>query len=379
MLPRKMIPLPQAPGRRLMHRFQTALLLVALLASLLAGPVFAGEFQREFSFDTNELALSNLIGAIEISGGSSDQFTVIIEVRGDDAEEGLLDFVVEKGRKSSLAVKFPTDKHTKYVYPPMGLGSSTSFSFNCEEEVGGSWLKKIFSGVLGDRIKVAGRGSGLEVWADITIQVPEGHSLTMKNGVGQVRAENVDGDLVLDTSSGSVEVEGIRGDLLVDTGSGRVTVNEVRGDVVVDTGSGRVIVGDIRGNLLVDTGSGKVTINGVKGNLDVDTGSGSVQARRIESDQARIDTGSGSVVLELDRMGSGDFLVDTGSGSVELVLPSDASARIVADTGSGGIRNRVEDARIRRMEKDRLEMTIGDGDASVMLDTGSGSVTISRQ
>ena len=361
MLPRKMNSLPQAPTSRVLRRLQTALLLAVLLAVLPAGSVLAGEFQREFQFDAKELALSNLIAAIEIAGGSGDEFRVEVNVRGEDAEEGLLEFVTQEGSKSSLAVKYPTDKHDRYVYPPMGSSSSTSFTFKDEEDTGGSWLKQVFSGAFGDRIKVSGHGSGLELWADITITVPKGKTLTMRNGVGQVRAENVDGDLVLDTSSGSVDVEGIRGNVLVDTGSGRVTVSDVRGD------------------LLVDTGSGKVVVNGVKGDLNIDTGSGGVTARRIESDKARIDTGSGSVVLELDRMGSGDFLIDTGSGSVELVLPSDASARIVADTGSGGIRNHVKDARIRHLERDRLEMTVGDGSASVRLDTGSGSVTISRQ
>ena len=51
----------------------------------------------------------------------------------------------------------------------------------------------------------------------------------------------------------------------------------------------------------------------------------------------------------------------------------------MADTGSGGIRNKVQDAKIRHKDRDRLEMTVGDGDAKVLLDTGSGSVTIKQQ
>jgi lia operon protein LiaG len=361
MLPKKMIPLTRRVGSQMFRRLQTALVLVVLLSLGLASTAFAGDIHHEFKFDSRKLNVANLVGEIQVEGGSGDQFIVEIDVRGDDAEDGLLNFVVEKGSKSSLAVQYPTEKYTKYVYPPLGRMSNTSISWGNARETNGSWLKKVFSGAFGDRIKVSGRGSGLEVWADITIRVPEGASLTMKNGVGKVFATNVEGNLVLDTSSGAVKAESIRGDLLVDTGSGSVNVS------------------DVRGNLLVDTGSGGVRVNGVKGDLNIDTGSGSVKARRIESDEAKIDTGSGSVVLELDRMGTGDFVVDTGSGSVELILPSDASARIVADTGSGGIRNRIDDARIRHKDRDRLEMTVGDGEAKVLLDTGSGSVTISRQ
>ncbi len=338
-------------------------LLTLALSLLTVAAATAGDLDPTFHIDAKNLAINNLVGEVTVTGTAGDEFVVQARVRGDDAEPGLIDFVLDEGRKSSLNVVFPVDQTHKFVYPELGRGSSTTFSYRTDEngDHDRSWLKKIFSGMSGDRIKVSGRGSGLEVWVDLHIEVPAGAALTVKNGVGRASAANVEGDLVLDTSSGSVEVESIRGSLLVDTGSGSVQVSDVRGDV------------------LVDTGSGSVTINSVRGELNIDTGSGRVQARRIESDSAKIDTGSGSVVLELDRIGSGEFVIDTGSGSVQLVLPNDASARIQADTGSGGVKNKVTDAQIRHQERDELDMIIGNGDARVMIDTGSGSVTITRQ
>jgi len=102
-----------------------------------------------------------------------------------------------------------------------------------------------------------------------------------------------------------------------------------------------------------------------------------VKARRIGADKAKIDTGSGSAELNLDRMGDGEFIIDTGSGSIKLVLPEGASARITADTGSGKVHNEIAGAKIRHKERDEIDMTVGDGDAKVTLDAGSGSITIS--
>ena len=77
-------------------------------------------------------------------------------------------------------------------------------------------------------------------------------------------------------------------------------------------------------------------------------------------------------------MGKGSFVVDTGSGSIDFQVPPDASADIRADTGSGGISLDLAKARIRRHERDEVAVTLGNGDASVTLDAGSGSIQITQ-
>ncbi len=312
-----------------------------ILLTLLASAAVAAEFKKEFNFDGKELLVSNMIGKIEVVAGSSDAFRVLVSVQGEDAEEGLLEFITEEGSKSALAIQFPLDDHTKYTYPALGRNSSTTITFREESDHGGSWLKKVFSGFGGKKITVKGRGNGLELWADVTIEVPARRILEVRHGVGEIQAVGLEADVNLDTHSGPISVENLKGDLLADTGNGRVAALNVEGDVNIDTGSGRVRVANCKGaEILVDTGSGSVEVEMVSCEyLLVDTGSGGVEARGIEADKAKIDTGSGSVFLQLDRMGDGRFVIDTGSGGIELVLPADASARITADTGSGSVRN----------------------------------------
>ncbi len=348
--------------------------MVVLIWTAFAIPVLGAGFEQDFAFDGDELKIANMIGKVDVRRTSGDQIRVTVTVRGEDAEQGMVKFETDQGSKAELNIHFPTDKHKKYVYPELGRGSKTTISYR-DEQKGGSWLKKIFGG---DRITVRGKGSGLEVWADVLVEIPEGRSLEVKLGVGSIEAADVQADLVLDTHSGAITATNISGDLLADTGSGRVTLVAVEGNIHVDTGSGKVELGNCRGeSIFVDTGSGSVKAeNLICSDLNIDTGSGSVRARHVETDQARIDTGSGSVALQLDRMGTGRFVLDTGSGSIVLELPDDASAKISADTGSGSMNNELYGAIVKNKARREMTLVVGGGEANVILDAGSGSITV---
>jgi hypothetical protein len=59
-------------------------------------------------------------------------------------------------------------------------------------------------------------------------------------------------------------------------------------------------------------------------------------------------------------------------------VPPGASADIRADTGSGGISLDLAQAKLRRHEEDEVAVTLGNGEASVTLDAGSGSIHIGQ-
>ena len=339
-----------------MPRFRFCLVLPLILV-LLSVPSLAG-VEKQHSFSGDNLTVTNLIGTIRVEGHGGSNFEVRVRVEGDAAAADLIRIETREGADAGLAVVFPVEQHTRYVYPELGGNSKTTFSL---DDDGRGWMSRILGGVMGsDQIQVRGSGSGLRVWADVTVKVPSGGSLEVSHGVGSLEANGVSGELVLDVRSGSVAATDIHGDLNVDTGSGNVTVSEVTGELMVDTGSGNVEIESIRA----------VAIN-------VDTGSGRVRATSVSADEVEIDTGSGSVVLELDRMGDGEFNVDTGSGSISVKLPPGASARLKADTGSGGIDLDLGGAaQILHQDRDSLVAQLGDGGARVDLDAGSGSIRI---
>lgn len=370
-------------------------LALVLGLSLLLPSLAHAQLEQSVQLGGDHLVLVDLIGEVRVEGHAGSQFEIQVQIKGEDAVDGLLTVESEEeSGESRLFVRFPVEDEQDYVYPRMGRGSQSSFRFDPEDGDNG-WMSQLFS--TRRKIEVQGSGRGLEVWADVTVLVPANASCEVYLGCGSIEASNVNGALRLDTHVGGINVDGVEGAVLADTGSGHVELSAVNGDVEIDTGSGHVDVDSVKGELNVDTGSGHVEVRAVEGDrveidtgsghvrvqdvvckrLVVDTGSGGVQARRLSADEVRIDTGSGGIDLTLDAMGTGEFELDTGSGSIELTLPQDASARIEGETGGGRISVDLEGATIERMERDYVRLTVGEGTARVTMDTGSGGIRIS--
>jgi len=360
-----------------MNGYSGRALVVLSVLTLLSATAAAGEFTESFDLRADELKVINLIGEVLLEPADGDDFEVQVRVRGSDASREHIEFELDEGSDATLRVVFPLDNERRYVYPALGRGKST-LTFEHGEAGMGSWLGKVIKGLKGNKITVSGRGKGLELWADITIRVPRGRAADVRLGVGEIEAEGITGDLVLDINSGPVSARRVTGSVLGDTGSGSVNFSDIEGDVDADTGSGEVTIARCRGDRIhADTGSGTVHVEDAEcDKLHVDTGSGAVTAMRIKSDAAHIDTGSGSVKLELLRMGGGKYIVDTGSGGITLIMPEDASARVSADTGSGSIKLDMPGVEIGRKDRDELRFTVGDGEARVILDAGSGNIRI---
>ena len=384
------IPAPDsnAPGAR------CGLALAALVAAtVLSAPAFA-EFDESHRFDARSLEVTNLIGKVAIGQATGDEFEVEVSVRGADGVRRNIEIEQERGSRARLDVVFPVDDERRFVYPEFSRRRAQLWF---REGRSSSLLGEILRAVSGRRIRVQRSGSGMEVWADLTIRVPEGASLTLQHGAGDVEVRDLVADLEIDVKAGVMEAAGLDGQVELDVGSGGLTVEDVRGRLVmdtgsggasldrfegaalsIDTGSGSVAVSEVSAEAVeIDTGSGGVTVDGVETRrLMIDTGSGSVRVESAGADSAVIDTGSGRVHLALERMGDGRFEIDTGSGSIVMLVPDDLSARFDIDIGSGGIDVDVPIAKTLHKSRGEMRFIAGDGDASVVLDTGSGSVRV---
>ena len=384
------IPAPDsnAPGAR------CGLALAALVAAtVLSAPAFA-EFDESHRFDARSLEVTNLIGKVAIGQATGDEFEVEVSVRGADGVRRNIDIEQERGSRARLDVVFPVDDERRFVYPEFSRRRAQLWF---REGRSSSLLGEILRAVSGRRIRVQRSGSGMEVWADLTIRVPEGASLTLRHGAGDVEVRDLVADLEIDVKAGVMEAAGLDGQVELDVGSGGLTVEDVRGRLVmdtgsggasldrfegaslsIDTGSGSVAVSEVSAEAVeIDTGSGGVTVDGVETRrLMIDTGSGSVRVESAGADSAVIDTGSGRVHLALERMGDGRFEIDTGSGGIVMLVPDDLSARFDIDIGSGGIDVDVPIAKTLHKSRGEMRFIAGDGDASVVLDTGSGGVRV---
>jgi lia operon protein LiaG len=339
----------------------------ALVLSLfvLALPI-AGQQVERHTLAGPEVAIYNLAGSVRVESGTGSD--VVVEVTRGGANAGSLR--VEAGPfqgRQALRVIYPDDR---VVYRALGRYSSSTLTVQEDGTFGGS-------GRGGRRVKVSGRGDGLEAHADLRVMVPAGKRVRVALGVGRATVRDVTGDLAIDAASADIDASQTKGPLSLDTGSGNVTVTGVEGEVHIDTGSGNVAVSTAQGgDLQIDTGSGDITVSGARaGRLVLETGSGGIRASGLEAEEAMLESGSGSIQLELVTRPR-EVAIETGSGDVTVRVPDGFGASVDIDTGSGGIDLGGLTITATRLDRDHVSGTIGDGRGRVRIETGSGSVRL---
>ena len=336
----------------------------ALAACVVAATPLGAQQTYELSGDP--AAIWNLAGAVTVTGGGS---ALTVEVRREGSDAGRLEVATGAveldrdgvGRVNGLRVLYPDDR-ISYAGGDAELWVRDDGTF--------------FRGRDGGRrVRIRDSGDGMDAHADLTIRVPDGRSVHVYLGAGEVSVSNVDGELVVGAASADIRTSETSGSLVLDTGSGDIEVDGARGDVLLDTGSGDVDVRNVSaGEMWIDTGSGdveggRVTATGI----GVDTGSGDVMLSGVEAPEIMVDTGSGEVALGV--LGTGDLSVDTGSGDVTLTLPADWEGEVELDTSSGDIHSDFR-MTVEEMDEDYLRGRIGSGGGSLTVDTGSGDIRL---
>jgi len=170
------------------------------------------------------------------------------------------------------------------------------------------------------------------------------------------------------------------------TGDGSINADDLTGAVVLNSGDGSIRARHIEGSLRVRTGDGSISATEVAGRVEADSGDGSVELTG-RFDALDVRTGDGSVRLDvLD--GSAlktDWNVNTGDGSITLRLPANLDADLDAHTGDGGVHADGLSAQAERdpenrdrTDKDSLRAQLGKGGRMLRLNSGDGSINISR-
>ena len=193
--------------------------------------------------------------------------------------------------------------------------------------------------------------------ARLRVAVPRSANINAVSGDGSIRAEAIEGRIMLRTSDGSV------------------TVARLGGDVQIRSGDGSIRVDNATGKLDLETDDGSVTVEAQPSVLRLSTGDGSVR-----------------VALDPDTVMAENWDITTSDGSITLALPGQFSAEIDAETSDGVVRTNHpllgdeddredgdNDSRRERRERRRqLRAKIGDGGKLLKMRTGDGSIRIER-
>ena len=199
-------------------------------------------------------------------------------------------------------------------------------------------------------------GVNISPTARLRVAVPRNSNINATSGDGSIRAEAVEGKLMLTTSDGSV------------VGS------RLGGDIQIRSGDGSIRLDNVTGKLDLETTDGSIGIDARPSVLKARTGDGSIRAT-IEPDSVMDDnwdlsTSDGTVTLTLPGVFNGELDAETSDGVVRSSHP------LVEDINaerSGG-----EDRDERRERRRTLRSKIGEGGKLLRIRTGDGSIRIER-
>ncbi len=339
--------------------------------SLLAVTACASPAVERYVVDGDRIEVSNLAGAVRVVAGNGPSSEVFL-VRGGRDGSRLRVFRTVEGGVTHLHVIYP---ERRIVYRNMRGHGSTHLTVGTD----GCLAHRHAGPFSGHRVSISSGGFGMEAWADLEIRVPGGRAPTVRLGAGEIEARGLDGKVDLDVGNGPVTVQDTRGTLTVDTGSGSVRLAGHEGELSVDTGSGAVEIAKVHGgSVRLDTGSGHVSGADVAADqLVVDTGSGGVEMDGVRAQEISVDTGSGSVRIALEESPN-RMKVDTGSGGVTILAPENLGAVVDLSSGSGGTDTDFTISGLRH-DHGELHGTIGDGRGRIVVDVGSGGVSLRRR
>ena len=191
--------------------------------------------------------------------------------------------------------------------------------------------------------RFVGIGFHISPQARLVVSVPRQSTLDARSGDGSIRAEHLDGRVILRTSDGSVRALAIKGELEIESGDGSITVE------------------DADGIARLSTGDGGITTSGRFDALKVKTGDGSVTVRADRGSEAK-----------------SDWSITTDDGTVAVYLPDGFNGEVDARTGDGTVRSEFDVVGADREESHRrtLRGRIGNGGNVLRIRTGDGSISL---
>jgi len=154
----------------------------------------------------------------------------------------------------------------------------------------------------GNRIELGSRSlTPANRLAEYTVLVPSDSRVALHSLDGALRAEGLNGDLMLKATTASVEVRDISD-----------------------------------AHIHVKTLSGPITLTAIRNShLDVRSVSGNVGLRNVKGSSVEVNSGSGRIIYDGDPGTSGEYLLTSHSGDLDVSIPAKASVEIEARSLKG--------------------------------------------
>jgi uncharacterized membrane protein YbaN (DUF454 family) len=127
--------------------------------------------------------------------------------------------------------------------------------------------------------------------------------------------------------------------------------------------------------------NGRIVVDGVAGSIGASTVNGGMQVTDAGG-SLKLSTVNGQVMADLSRLGGGQSVsLEAVNGGIALSVPDDANAKFSVSTVNDGITSEFSSLPVKKEFPvgNRLNGSLGQGDASVKIDTVNGAVKIQKR
>ena len=171
--------------------------------------------------------------------------------------------------------------------------------------------------------------------ADITVELPEGSSVSGK--AGSLYAEGTLSAVDMALSAGNARVDDVeRLDLKVSAGS--ATAGRVTGSLDLKVSAGSVFVDEVSGDGAIRATNGTTTVGSVTGALEVHGAHGDIAVSRV---RGTVTAKSAHASIRVNNLESGAVTLTTSFGSIEVGVPEGTAAYLDLSSESGSVRNQL--------------------------------------
>lgn len=176
----------------------------------------------------------------------------------------------------------------------------------------------------------------------------------------------------------AIDVTGVRGAITAQTLEGDITIKGPAESVKLESVQGRIVVQGIRGSTTITTISESIEASDIQGDILAESVSGNIVLHRIDSKVVEAETVSGEIVLDGRIVDGGRYSLLSHSGELMVTMPEGANATIATATGSGDVRATFPLPASERPTRRRQTFRLGNGSATVELESFSGSIRLFR-
>ena len=253
----------------------------------------------------------------------------------------------------------------------------------------------------GTRLKLENQGGDINIraWEKNQVRIQASHSrrthvrvrssgavLSLEAEAERGPANMVDYDLTvpawmpleLGGMYASVTVDGSKAPIAVQTLEGDIDVKGGAESVKLGTVSGRLVVAGARGRIELHTVSEDIVASDLQGDVHVEGISGDIFLHGVDAKSADVSTVSGDIYYDGRILDGGNYSLVTHSGDIAMSVAEGTNATVATAVSSGEVGASFALPASDRPGRHRQSFRLGNGSASVELETFSGDIQLSR-